>query len=267
MVSRKCRIQGMTNNAWANLKKDSQQFYTTGVWDERTGGFYANVNAYSLYHDGEFKYCLWGSENPSIETCTPFMSYDGTPTVSDNTWYSVSNIHFYPCFRQPNLTRNQSILVPTVYGNRGQGVVASNELNEFLDFENYDTTEQRVLMVQDENGEDSVDDPIARIESELTEVDIDDKIFNIEIKNLPHRTYNGTTSNFDKTIYQIGSLLEGKTIEGDRIIEHYPREKIKVPLHNSGEMILNQIEVQISDEFGIQETDLKQHTNLTLEIN
>ena len=45
--------------------------------------------------------------------------------------------------------------------------------------------------------------PIALTESEQSEVDIDDKIFNVEIKNLPHRTYNGSINTFDKTIYTL----------------------------------------------------------------
>ena len=147
------------------------------------------------------------------------------------------------------------------------GIVSSNGLNSILDIKDYDETTEKILQSQTSpSGQNTFNNPIFSTTSEAEQVDIDDKIFNVEIKNLPHRTYNGVTGNLDKTIYQMGSLLEGKTIGGDRIIEHYPREKIRVPLHNGGEMILNQLEVQISDEFGKQETDLRQTTNLTLEI-
>lgn len=265
-IYQKPQIQGSTNNMWNNLKVDMQTYYETGVWDDRTGGFYANKFISNIYNAGEFKYCNFGSETPNGGTCTPFLSYDGTPTQTDNNWYNLTNIHFYPCIRQPNITRNQTLVEPAVYSDRGQGIVASNELNAFLDFTDYNETTERLITAENDNGLDTEDNPIFSGESELSEVDINDKIFNIEIKNLPHRTYNGTIGNFDKTIYQIGSLIEGKTIEGDRYIEHYPREKIRIPLENSGDIILNQLEVQISDEFGIQETDLKEQTNITIEI-
>lgn len=266
-IYQKPQIQGMTGNYWQNLVADQQTYYQTGNWDERTGGFFATSKITNLYNGGEFKYCNFGSETNTNGTCTPFICYDGTPVQSDSDWYNLTNIHFYPCIRQPNSTRNQSETTAAIYSDRGQGIVASNELNAFLDFDGYDNTEERSIEAEADNGLDTEDNPIARIESDQTEVDIADKIFNIEIKNLPHRTYNGVTGAFDKTIYQMGSLIEGKTIEGDRIVEHYPKERVKVPLNNAGELILNQLEVQISDEFGIQEGDLKQTTNLTLEIN
>ena len=114
--------------------------------------------------------------------------------------------------------------------------------------------------------QDTIDNPIFSTTSGVEQIDIDDKIFNVQIKNLPHRNYNGAISNFDKTIYQIGSLINAKTFEDKRIIEIYPPQKVFTSLENAGDLVLNQLEVMITDELNIVETDLKANTNLTVEI-
>ena len=149
----------------------------------------------------------------------------------------------------------------------GVGIVSSAALNTILDIKDYDTTTDVVLQTQQTGAsQNTIDNPIFSTTSGVEQVDIDDKIFNIQIKNLPHRNYNGAISNFDKTIYQIGSLVNGKTIEDKRIIEVYPPVKVFTELENAGDIILNQLEVMITDELNIVETDLKANTNVTIEI-
>ena len=61
-------------------------------------------------------------------------------------------------------------------------------------------------------------------------------------------------------------MVNGKTVEDKRIIEVYPPVKVETELENAGDIVLNQLEVMITDETNKVETDLKANTNLTLEI-
>jgi hypothetical protein len=46
----------------------------------------------------------------------------------------------------------------------------------------------------------------------------------------------------------------------------YPPVKVETELENAGDIVLNQLEVMITDELNKVETDLKSNTNLTIEI-
>ena len=252
--------------SWDALVLDQRNYYSgAGAWSDATGGPYGKTIEEDLYTLGEFKYCNFGADNNQL-TQTPFISSEGTPTIYDNAWYNFTDVFFYPCVRMSSADRVTNLTPYHIYDDAGQGVVASNDLDSFLNFENYNRVTEVHIEAQNTNDQNLSTDPIALTQSEQSEVDIDDKIFNVEIKNLPHRTYNGTINTFDKTIYTIGSLINGKTIENKRVIELYPPQKTFIELNNAGDLVLNQLEVQISDEFGIQETDLQQETHLTLEI-
>ena len=251
--------------SWDALVLDQRAYYAGGAWSDATGGPYGKTIFTTLYDTGEFKYCNWGADNNQL-TQTPFISCEGTPTVYDNGWYNFTDVFFYPCIRMPVADKVTNLTPYHIYDDAGQGIVASNDLDAYLNFTNYNRVTEVHIEAQSNNEQNLSTDPIALTQSEQSEVDIDDKIFNVEIKNLPHRTYNGTINTFDKTIYTVGSLINGKTIENKRVIELYPPQKTFVELNNAGDLVLNQLEVQISDEFGIQETDLQQETHLTLEI-
>jgi len=197
---------------------------------------------------------------------TPAVMRVGGDTIYDTAGYNFSDIFFFPMQTMPDANRDTSLSVDA-YNYAGVGIVSSNELNNILDIKDYDETTQTVLQVQTSpSGQDTIDNPIFSTVSGVEQVDIDDKIFNVQIKNLPHRNYNGAISNFDKTIYQIGSLINAKTVEDKRVIEIYPPQKVFTELENAGDIVLNQLEVMITDELNIVETDLKANTNLTIEI-
>lgn len=253
-------------SSWDALVLDQRQYYTgVGAWSDATGGPFGKAIFEPLYNMGEFKYCNFGADNNQL-TQTPFISSEGTPTVYDNAWYNFTDVFFYPCLRMPLSDRVINLNPYHIYDEAGQGVVASNDLDSFLNFDDYNRTTEIHIEAQQDHDQTLSTNPISDTLSEQAEVDIDDKIFNIEILNLPHRTYNGTINTFDKTIYQVGSLINGKTIENVRVIETYPPQKTWINLDNAAPIILNQLEVQISDEFGKQETDLLQETHLTIEV-
>jgi hypothetical protein len=252
--------------SWDALVVDQRNYYTgAGDWSDATGSPYGKAIFTNLYNLGEFKYCNWGADNNQL-TQTPFISSEGTPVVYDNAWFNFTDVFFYPCNRVTETDRITNLNPYHIYDDAGQGIVASNDLDSYLNFDDYNRITERHIEAQTDNDQTLSTNPIAQTLSEQSEVDIDDKIFNVEILNLPHRTYNGSINTFDKTIYTIGSLINGKTIENKRVIEVYPPQKTFVELNNAGNLILNQLEVQISDEFGKQETDLQQETHITLEI-
>ena len=61
-------------------------------------------------------------------------------------------------------------------------------------------------------------------------------------------------------------MVHAETVGDKKIIEIYPPTKVFSELENAGDIILNQLEVMITDELNIEETDLKANTNVTIEI-
>ena len=236
----------------------------TGLEESEKAYFGAN-RTFDIYTDSNKVYGNYGSADHT-NTMTPAVMRNGGDTIYDPAGYNFSDIFFFPMQTMPDANRDTSLSVDA-YNYAGVGIVSSNELNNILDIKDYDETTQTVLQVQTSPSEqDTIDNPIFSTVSGVEQVDIDDKIFNVQIKNLPHRNYNGAISNFDKTIYQIGSLINAKTVEDKRVIEIYPPQKVFTELENAGDIILNQLEVMITDELNIVETDLKANTNLTIEI-
>ena len=107
--------------------------------------------------------------------------------------------------------------------------------------------------------------PIFNINSTPQKVDLLDEVLNVEIPNLPHRTFNGTNNTIDKTIYQLP--VESRIIVGDnKITEHSPATKVWLPLNNPMEIPLNRLEVQISSEDGKKITHLSNDTHVSIQI-
>ena len=250
---------------WNNTVTYLKTYYDDTGLDESEKAYFGANRTYNIYTDSEKKYGNYGSADHT-NTMTPAVMRVGGDTIYDPAGYNFSDIFFFPMQTMPDANRDTSLIVDA-YNYAGVGIVSSNELNDVLDIKDYDETTQTVLQVQTSpSGQDTIDNPIFSTVSGVEQVDIDDKIFNVQIKNLPHRNYNGAISNFDKTIYQIGSLINAKTVEDKRVIEIYPPQKVFTELENAGDIVLNQLEVMITDELNIVETDLKANTNLTIEI-
>ena len=250
---------------WDNTVTYLKTYYDDTGLDLSEKAYFGANRTYNIYTDSEKKYGNYGSADHT-NTMTPAVMRVGGDTIYDTAGYNFSDIFFFPMQTMPDANRDTSLIVDA-YNYAGVGIVSSNELNDVLDIKDYDETTQTVLQVQTSpSGQDTIDNPIFSTKSGIEQVDIDDKIFNVQIKNLPHRNYNGAISNFDKTIYQIGSLINAKTVEDKRVIEIYPPQKVFTELENAGDIVLNQLEVMITDELNIVETDLKANTNLTIEI-
>ncbi len=250
---------------WDAKVTNLKTYYDDTGLDESEKAYFGANRTFDIYTDSDKKYGNYGSADHT-NTMTPAVMRVGGDTIYDTAGYNFSDIFFFPMQTMPDANRDTSLSVDA-YNYAGVGIVSSNELNDVLDIKDYDETTQTVLQVQTSpSGQDTIDNPIFSTTSGVEQIDIDDKIFNVQIKNLPHRNYNGAISNFDKTIYQIGSLVNGKTVEDKRVIEMYPPVKVETELENAGDIVLNQLEVMITDELNKVETDLKSNTNLTIEI-
>tara|TARA_R110000824_G_scaffold401680_1_gene613569 strand:- start:624 stop:3578 length:2955 start_codon:yes stop_codon:yes gene_type:complete len=90
---------------------------------------------------------------------------------------------------------------------------------------------------------------------------------NVEITNLSHRSYNGRSHNISKSIMEVP--LNNASIRklGDvDLVGYEPPVKIWHSLQNGSEIVLNQLEVKISDEALRTVTNLRGPTNLAIEI-
>ncbi len=250
---------------WNNIVLNLKNYYINTNTQLAINQYFGATKLQDLYTLSEPKYGNYQTADPNNTMTPAVMRVDGD-TIYDPNGYNFSDIFFFPQMTMPDANRDTTLNINS-YAFAGMGIVSSNALNTILDIKDYDETTQTVLQSQTSpSGQNTVDNPIFSTKTEVEQIDIDDKIFNVQIKNLPHRNYNGAISNFDKTIYQIGSLVNAKTIENQRIIEIYPPQKVFTNLDNAGDLVLNQLEVSITDELNKVETDLKANTNLTVEI-
>ena len=251
---------------WNNRVDYLKAYYNNTGIDESVKAYFGATRLNDIYTLSEPQYGNYGTSNTN-KTMTPCVCRDTGDTIFDVNGYNFSDIFFMPQMTMPDDNRDTTLTNVFSYEGSGMGIVSSSGLNTILDIKDYDTATDTVIKQQERGTtQDTFEDPIFSTTSGVEQIDIDDKIFNIQIKNLPHRNYNGSISNFDKTIYQIGSLVNGKTFEDKRIIEVYPPVKVETELENAGDIVLNQLEVMITDETNKVETDLKANTNLTLEI-
>ena len=95
---------------------------------------------------------------------------------------------------------------------------------------------------------------------------VDNEAMNIEITNLTHRTLNGASKAWDKTIYQIPTIAFNEEIGNQEIVEFAPPSKVWIPLDNAMEIPLNKLDVLISTVDGKKVETLSQETNISIQI-
>jgi len=95
---------------------------------------------------------------------------------------------------------------------------------------------------------------------------VDNEAMNIEITNLTHRTLNGASKAWDKTIYQIPTIAFNSEIGNQEIVEFAPPSKVWIPLDNAMEIPLNKLDVLISTVDGKKVETLNQETNISIQI-
>ena len=93
-----------------------------------------------------------------------------------------------------------------------------------------------------------------------------EQVHNVNIKNLPHYNYDGNRHQISKTIYQLPALMDERQINQNIHKCYSVPQKVYVDLKNPGEIILNSLEVEITDENGREDERLEGTTNISIEI-
>tara|TARA_R110001606_G_scaffold366702_1_gene521953 strand:- start:3520 stop:6270 length:2751 start_codon:yes stop_codon:yes gene_type:complete len=206
------------------------------------------------------------------ETVSVVVQRDNTASYDPN-WYDFQNFYFRPCTIMPNAARFLG-LDASAYAGAQEGLVAVDpELTqeppglEFVDPTpdangdclNFNTGNPKLV------GENNA---TSRILFTTDYIRNQDKVMDIQITNLPHRSYNGYNHMNDKTIYRV--LMRGdenvEVLNDVRILEIDVPERTYIPLNNPTEMTINQLEVLITDVEGKEENDLTEDTYVSIDI-
>lgn len=213
------------------------------------------------------EYSHFGSINPSVKVCSPTIVQDRQISQWETTFPLIKNIYFQSHQSVKDVEKyNGTIITEPMTSNIGSGLVglnASGFLN-FVGVDDYNTTNDFELGPKKTNA---VEESLVLTHMNNEHATLEDKVYNVEIKNLPHLSYNGVNGNIDKTIYQIHSNPSGDKISNNDLISNVlAPTPLLIDLNNAGEICLNELEVHITDEEGKVETDLRQETVVNIEI-
>tara|TARA_R110002020_G_scaffold49009_2_gene139910 strand:- start:15 stop:2759 length:2745 start_codon:yes stop_codon:yes gene_type:complete len=268
-----------TNQLWESSMNILKYYNQTGTVS--SGAYYFNEENVEQYQvivpqnaapaGSEPEYRNIGFMRPE-ETVSVVVQRDNNASYDPN-WWDFQNFYFRPCTIMPNNLRYLP-LAANAYAGAQEGLIdVVPELTaeppglEFLDpvpdandnCLNFNTGNPRLY------GENN---PTSRILFSADYKRNQDKVMDIQVTNLPHRSYNGYNHMGDKSIYRV--LMRGdinvEVLNDVRILEIDVPERTYIPLNNPTEMTINQLEVLISDVEGKEESDLTEDTYVTVDI-
>ena len=248
-----------TTNAWlTTFRPDSERFYP-----------FSNLNilAPTAAMGTDNKYTNIPVPDASINVCPIFENYNAFGLTPQTEIPLLNGLWVPPLNLMPNIKRITN-LENASYSEAGEGLVEISDL-DILQIESPEPdlfgNYIQVPTLQTNQG---INYPTSTIVADAGDANTNNPSINIEITNLPHRTYNGANKNIDKTIYQLPTITNVEAKGGNEIIEFCPPSKTWIPLQNAGLMPLNQLDVQLSDVDGrlIATTEIKQETNLLIQI-
>ena len=257
-------------DTWTSLRN----YYVLG--QARDKQWYWNADE-DTYYDNDAAFTNLGLIY-NLFTLTPVFHKDVmNPGVHDNNWGDIINPTFSHGTYIRNDKRKTDLPNTDTYTGDEIGIADVRTTNpdnsDDLQWENVDRNFNVFTRVDNVAIDSFVAEPSARYPfvADLKDIELDEKIINVEIPNLPHRSYNGVSKTQDKTIYQIpinGVNNPKKTRENLDMVGAYPPTKTWIPLNNPGEIPLNQLQVKLSDIEGKQLTtqDVQQETNVVVEI-
>ena len=192
-----------------------------------------------------------------------------TPSI-DGYWWDLQNVYYRPSTILPNQYRNIN-REAAAYAGPQEGLVDVNGWTdievEFVD----PTADANDDVLNIPNGDPRLigpTNPTSRILMDVDFVRAADKILDVQITNLPHRSYNGTNHMNDKTIYRVLNRGNENVTELNsvRISEIDVPQRVYIPLENGSEYHINKLDVKITDVDGKEETDLTEDTYVSVEI-
>jgi len=232
-----------------------------------------------FFANSDPKYAVTGNryqvdpdEEETNNYCPIFANYMGTPNANRHTnanYPDMVDLYNIPNIMLPFAANYKGVdnLNASVYTGNGGGIVDTGSYSTFLDVKNEDAANRRDI----EPYTWYAPGP-ANPWNEITMTGVAtfelNQAIRIHIENLPHRTFNGTTGNLSKAIYEIQSDADKKNVlDNTKTMTVSIPEKIRIPLNNAGNVIINQFDVVITDQEDKELQNLKNHTSLTLEIN
>lgn len=231
----------------------------------------------TMFNSTNVKYAVTGNRyvddanEEETNNYSPFF-YNDTPVGSANrlvnTHYpDLVDVFAIPAAILPFIGGYEGVnnLDASAYTGNGGGIILTNSY-PYLDVRNEDAANQREIApyTWHEPGEDN---PWNTVNLEGENLDGENQAVRVHIENLPHRTMNGTTGNLSKAIYEIQSDADRKDIDDEkRVITTTIPEKIRIPLNNAGNVVINQFDVLLTDQEDKELTNILDHTSLTLEI-
>jgi hypothetical protein len=149
------------------------------------------------------------------------------------------------------------------YTGFGSGIVET-QLYPFLDVQDQDDTNERDVFpyLIEPTGDGN---PYGVVRAETEPTIIKDEGLRICIDNLPQRTYNGTTGNISKCIFQ--SVHPEEDVDDiTKKIQVEPKSKVWHSLDNAGELAVNEFDVTIRDVEEKVEKNILDFTTVNIEI-
>ena len=265
---------GLAADPFADTWTSLRNYYVLG--NPRDKEWYWNADE-DTYYDNDAAFTNIGLIH-NLFTLTPVFHKDTmNPAVHDSNWGDIINPTFYHGTYIRNDKRKTDLPNADTYTGDEIGIADVRTTNpdnsDDLQWENVDRNFNVFTRVDNVAIDSFVANNSARypFAADLKDIELDEKIINVEIPNLPHRSYNGVSQTQDKTIYQIpinGVNNPKKTRDNLDMVGAYPPTKTWIALNNPGEIPLNQLQVKLSDIEGKQLTtqDVQQETNVVVEI-
>ena len=226
--------------------------------------------------DEKFAVCGNGVRGVDLDNRTNycpayFNTLSATPAVLKNQYYP----DLVDVFSPPNIILpigngnpknnyvNTDALGNGAYTGFGSGIVET-QLYPFLDIDGVDGVNNRDVFpyLTEPTGDGR---PYGVVKAEVEPTIIKDEGLRICIDNLPQRTYNGTTGNISKCIFQ--SVHPDEDVDDiTKKIQVEPKSKVWHSLDNAGELAVNEFDVTIRDVDEIVETNILDFTTVNIEI-
>lgn len=266
---------GHTVNLWDNIQTELQTYWGTGVktaewfWGETPIEVIIPTPAMSdAAGYAEPQYIIAGLPRPET-TITQIYQRPIAANSVDTEWYDIINAYSPGATHLPNGNRLTTLDAPSYAGNQC-GLVETTDIADELDFIDPTADGNANVLKSRSNVSTGTGEthPYATFEIDLEDTVLQRETINIELTNLPHRTYNGTNGSVDKTIYQMPLVNHSTAIDNLEILEVIPPSKVWLELNNPGEIPLNRLEIQLSDSSGkkLNELNYSQPTNIVVEI-
>tara|TARA_R110002072_G_scaffold1773_6_gene14558 strand:- start:4051 stop:6804 length:2754 start_codon:yes stop_codon:yes gene_type:complete len=261
---------------WDNVHAALENYWTSGVKtnDWYWGGELLNEtilpSGYMTGGDNNIddKYVVCGLPR-SDTTISQFFQRDTAAVPTDINWFDAINIYCPGSTHLPNGSRLTTLDAGAYAGNEGGLVEVDDIMDELVFIDPTRDADENVLQTRTAAilG-DGVGNPYIQLDCGLNDVLLDRETINVEITNLPHRTYNGTNGSVDKTIYQMPLVADKEIKDNLEVLEVIPPTKVWVELNNAGDIPLNRLEVQLSDTNGVKLDNkiYQQPTNIVVEI-